>query len=108
MPKVFVFDFDGVISESLLEAYLITWRISGKFRPELGPQTEKPDLGTIHSFRHVHRAHWEAFSAIVPFGNRCEDYLVIQAAVHEQRRIGSQIEFNGYRENFPAPAPAVP
>lgn len=100
MTRVFAFDFDGVISESLLEAYLITWRISGQFRPELAPPCEPPDTGTIHSFRDTHRSHWEAFSAIVPFGNRCEDYLVIQAAVREGRGIRSQREFNEYRQNF--------
>ncbi len=100
MYKVFAFDFDGVLSESLLEAYLITWRISGVIIPELGPQDEPPTLSTIRQFRDSRPEHWKQFSAIVPFGNRCEDYLVIQSAVHENMAIASQADFDSYRRRF--------
>ncbi|MCE5270474.1 HAD family hydrolase [bacterium] len=100
MKKVFAFDFDGVLSESLLEAYLITWRISGAVLPELASSEPRPDLESIQVFRDSHKAHWEHFSALVPFGNRCEDYLVIQSAVHENRRLATQAEFDGYRRRF--------
>lgn len=100
MEKVFAFDFDGVLSESLLEAYLITWRISGGINPELGPPYEPPTLRTIRQFRDNRPEHWKQFAAIVPFGNRCEDYLVIQSAVHENRAITTQADFDSYRRRF--------
>ena len=100
MKKVFAFDFDGVLSESLLEAYLITWRISGGILPELAPSEPLPTLESVQRFRDSHLAHWEHFSSLVPFGNRCEDYLVIQSAVRENRHLATQAAFNSYRLRF--------
>jgi phosphoglycolate phosphatase-like HAD superfamily hydrolase len=103
MPNLFAFDFDGVISESLLEAYLITWRISGKFDRRLAPQDgPSPTLETIHRFREEHPGHWNAFSALVPFGNRCEDYYAIQRAVFGNKTIPDQAGFDAFRKTCAA------
>ena len=97
MPQLLALDFDGVISDSLLEAYLLTWRIAGKIDPQLeGAGIRIPDLDNIHAFRDEHREHWESFSRMVPFGNRAEDYLVIQRAVHQGKSIVTQEEFNSF------------
>ena len=101
MPQVLALDFDGVISDSLLEAYLLTWRIAGKLDPELAAAANRiPDLDSIHSFRDENREHWESFSPLVPFGNRAEDYLVIQRAVHQGTAIATQEQFDSYRKTF--------
>jgi len=101
MKPVLALDFDGVISDSLLEAYLITWRISGRLDPALAPaDSSLPACGTIHGFRSSNQAHWQAFSALVPFGNRAEDYLVIQKAVRLGRSFASQEEFTAFRDTF--------
>jgi len=97
MPQVLALDFDGVISDSLLEAYLLTWRIAGKIEPQLAVAGGRvPGLDNIHSFRDQHREHWESFSRLVPFGNRAEDYLVIQRAVQLGKSFGTQEEFNSF------------
>ena len=101
MPQVLALDFDGVISDSLLEAYLLTWRIAGKLDPELAVAAGRvPDPDNIHSFRDENREHWESFSPLVPFGNRAEDYLVIQRAVHQGMVIATQEQFDSYRKAF--------
>ena len=101
MPHVLALDFDGVISDSLLEAYLLTWRIAGKLDPELAVAAGRvPDPDNIHSFRDENREHWESFSPLVPFGNRAEDYLVIQRAVHQGMVIATQEQFDSYRKAF--------
>ncbi len=95
---VLTFDFDGVLCDSLLEAYLLTWKLAGRVDPELAHQLdEAPTLDTIHAFRESHRGHYETFERIVPFGNRCEDFLVIQQAVQQAAVIGSQAEFDSFK-----------
>ncbi len=95
---VLTLDFDGVLCDSLLEAYLLTWNLAGRVAPELAHQLgEAPTLDTIHPFRASHRGHYEAFERIVPLGNRCEDFLVIQQAVRQAVAIGSQAEFDSFK-----------
>lgn len=98
MSFILALDFDGVISDSLLEAYLITQRIAGAFDQSLAPAQKKlPTLAGIHRFRDRNREHWQAFLSLVPFGNRGEDYLVIQKAVKLGRSFSSQEEFDSFR-----------
>lgn len=95
---VLTFDFDGVLCDSLLEAYLLTWNLAGQLNPELAHQLhEAPTIETIHSFRDSHHDHYMATKVIVPFGNRCEDFLVIQQALHQAVAIGSQAQFDSFK-----------
>jgi phosphoglycolate phosphatase-like HAD superfamily hydrolase len=95
---VLTFDFDGVLSDSLLEAYLLTWNLAGKVDPELAYQlADAPTINTIHAFRDSHRDHYEATENIIPYGNRCEDFLVAQKAVHLGAAINSQAEFDSFK-----------
>ena len=96
-------DFDGVICESLLEAFLITWKISSEISPELVHQSvDNPYIKNIHHFRDQKTDHWNDFQALVPFGNRSEDYLVIQQAVDDGMQFENQEQFDSYKnERFP-------
>ncbi len=95
---VLTFDFDGVLSDSLLEAYLLTWNLAGRVDPELAYQLDQaPTIDTIHAFRRSHSGHYEATEKIIPFGNRCEDFLIVQKAVHQEARINSQAEFDSFK-----------
>lgn len=101
MKPILTLDFDGVISDSLLEAYLLTWRISHLFDPLLeAPVNTLPDIESIQQFRDGNLSHWQAFSAMVPLGNRAEDYLVIQKAVHLGLTFSSQEDFTAFRGTF--------
>ena len=101
MKPVLALDFDGVISDSLLEAYLLTWRIAGRFEELLKPAgITLPGIESIQQFREYNFDHWQAFSAIVPFGNRAEDYLVIQKAVRLGLSFSSQEDFNAFKSAF--------
>ncbi|MEA1997169.1 MAG: hypothetical protein U9N45_05995, partial [Gemmatimonadota bacterium] len=98
MPYVLALDFDGVLSDSLLEAYLITWRISGRIDPTLETgQIKPPALDNIHEFRRENPGHWQSFLSMVPFANRAEDYLVVQKAVHLGHCFSTQEEFSSFR-----------
>ena len=100
MRHVLALDFDGVISDSLLEAYLITWRIAGRFDSRLAPDDGAlPTLENIYSFRRENLEHWNLFKALVPFCNRGEDYLLAHWVVREKRRITTQEEFNAFAES---------
>ena len=102
MQHVLALDFDGVISNSLLEAYLITWRIAGKFDSRLVPgDGNLPTLETIYGFREQNIEHWNAFKILVPFCNRGEDYLLAHQAVCEKYDIKTQEDFNSFAENSP-------
>ncbi len=95
---VLTFDFDGVLSDSMLEAYLLTWNLAGKVDPELACQlADVPTIDTIHAFRDSHAEHYEAMVKIIPYGNRCEDFLVAQKAVHQGATISSQAEFDSFK-----------
>ena len=100
MPEVLALDFDGVISDSLLEAYLITWRISGKFDPRLAPpEGSLPTLENIHAFCERNLEHWNSFKALVPFCNRSEDYLLAHRVGCGKHDINTQEEFNDFARN---------
>ncbi|MBN2289427.1 MAG: HAD family hydrolase [Candidatus Glassbacteria bacterium] len=102
MAYVLALDFDGVISDSLLESYLITWRIAGRFDPLLAPDDGfLPTLENIHRFRERHLMHWNSFRALVPFCNRGEDYLLAHRAVREKRHITTQEEFSSFARSQP-------
>jgi phosphoglycolate phosphatase-like HAD superfamily hydrolase len=102
MRHVLALDFDGVISNSLLEAYLITWRIAGGLDPRLVPADGRlPTPENIHDFREQNREHWNAFKDIVPFCNRGEDYLLAHQAVCEKRIIKTQEEFYSFAQCSP-------
>jgi phosphoglycolate phosphatase-like HAD superfamily hydrolase len=95
---VLTFDFDGVLSDSLLEAYLLTWNLAGRVDPSLAHQlAEAPTIDTIHAFRDNHADHYKAMEQIIPYGNRCEDFLVAQKAVHQAVAISSQAEFDSFK-----------
>ncbi|HUU27797.1 MAG TPA: HAD hydrolase-like protein [archaeon] len=97
MPHVLALDFDGVICDSLLEAYLLTCRIAPKFDPSLAPaQNWTPTLTDIQKFRDCNPGHWQHFISIVPFANRAEGYLVIQKAVSLKRNLSTQEDFDSF------------
>ncbi len=102
MPDVLALDFDGVICDSLLESYLITWRIAGNFGPRLAPDNNSlPTLENIQLFRRENLEHWNSFKALVPFCNRSEDYLLAHRAVRENRRITNQEQFKAFAASQP-------
>ncbi|MBW7995007.1 MAG: HAD hydrolase-like protein [Candidatus Glassbacteria bacterium] len=97
---VLALDFDGVLSDSLLEAYLLTWNLAGRVDASLERQLdEAPAIDTIYEFRESHRDHYNAVERIVPLSNRSEDYLVIQKAVEEGRSFSTQQEFDSFKQS---------
>jgi len=100
MPHVLALDFDGVLCDSLLESYLITWRLAGGFDPGLAPdEGPLPTMENIHDFRRQNLEHWSSFEALVPFCNRAEDYLLAHRAVCEKRGIETREQFIDFAGN---------
>ena len=96
MAKVLALDFDGVIFDSIREAFTVALHtvtgrdptsrlaehplIAGRCSPDLFPFAEDP------TFR--------AFLDIVPLGNRAEDYSVILSAIQDGTPVPDQTAYD--------------
>ncbi len=80
--KALVLDFDGVISDSAREAFVVSRRTWDAMRP--GNGLAGRDEAALH----------RAFLELMPLGNRAEDYGVARAAIEGDARIGTQEEYD--------------
>jgi phosphoglycolate phosphatase-like HAD superfamily hydrolase len=98
--KALVLDFDGVISDSAPEAFLVAVRTYAELRPEsdfaaaLAPLTPNWDvtLKDIHSTS----LYWR-FLELMPLGNRAEDYAVILSILEHDLQVEDQRAYNRER-----------
>jgi phosphoglycolate phosphatase-like HAD superfamily hydrolase len=84
--RALALDFDGVICESAREAYrvaLTTYR--ALVAPGFAPGAERDE------------ALYEAFLALMPLGNRAEDYAIALAALEQGRSIPDQTAYDAFR-----------
>jgi phosphoglycolate phosphatase-like HAD superfamily hydrolase len=102
MAKVLALDFDGVIFDSIREAFTVALHtvtgrdatsrlaehplIAGRCSPDLFPFAEDP------TFR--------AFLDIVPLGNRAEDYSVILSAIQDGTPVPDQTAYDRLYRGF--------
>lgn len=98
-------DFDGVIAESAREAYVVASRTYLAQRPEswlasagVGAAAADPAL---HGF--AEDELFAAFCALMPFGNRAEDYGVSLVLLEERADVSGQ---DDYDARFAAQRPA--
>jgi phosphoglycolate phosphatase-like HAD superfamily hydrolase len=84
--KLLALDFDGVISDSAPECFATacaTWRTLVPDSPLLAG-----DLGALR----------EAFLAMMPLGNRAEDFGVVLRALEAGAHIESQADYDAFRD----------
>ena len=98
-------DFDGVISDSAPEAFVVAVRTylslrgDSRLKAERDPLLSRgvPDRAAIDA-----DTLYAGFVDLIPLGNRAEDYAVVLSALDERRAIRDQTEYDGYRDELDA------
>lgn len=98
--RLLALDFDGVISDSAPEAFVVAMRCFAALRPDgamaaaaaplSGESAPTPDSVSGHG-------HYAPFLALMPLGNRAEDYAVMLSSLEEEREIRDQDGYDAYR-----------
>jgi len=86
--KLLVLDFDGVVSDSAREAFAVARRTYIELRP--GSPLRAADEEPL----------WRAFLALMPLGNRAEDYAAALAAIDAgvDDALGDQAAYDAWRQ----------
>lgn len=88
--KLLVLDFDGVISDSAREAFVVALRT---YRA-VWPKTQLPDLADADDAPDLYRAFLDA----MPLGNRAEDYAVVLASLEQGCELADQASYDAFFE----------
>jgi len=101
--RLVAFDFDGVISDSAPESFVVALRRYAEMRPEAALSREvAPVLGRSAPSREQVLAHplYPAFLELMPLGNRAEDYGVILAAIDAGASLPDQTAYDAWRDRL--------
>jgi phosphoglycolate phosphatase-like HAD superfamily hydrolase len=104
--RLLALDFDGVISDSAPEAFVVALRTYAELRPDSGLAALARQLGgdrapTMGAVRGSDS--YAAFLEIMPLGNRAEDYAVGLSAVDAGRAVPDQEAYDAlHAEHDPA------
>lgn len=92
--KGLALDFDGVISNSAPEAFVVALRTYAELRPRsrLAERTARLDAG-----RPERDPLYPRFLALVPLGNRAEDYAIALRALEEEAPPTDQRSYDAFR-----------
>jgi phosphoglycolate phosphatase-like HAD superfamily hydrolase len=100
-----IFDFDGVISDSIHDSYLTSLNTYVLMEPESGLPTAGPvdPPHKIFEFEKAYPGIFESFRRLIPMGNRAEDYFVLWRAIGTGRAdaVRSQSDFDGIAGTLP-------
>lgn len=84
--KLLALDFDGVVADSAREAFVVARRTYLDLRP--GSALRAADEAAL----------WRSFLALMPLGNRAEDYAAALAAIEAGAELHDQAAYDGWRE----------
>lgn len=103
MLRLLALDFDGVISDSAPEAFVVASRTFHGLRPA---SRVAPDLAPGAEDRAPSRAEvlahplYAAFLELMPLGNRAEDYGVMLEALEGRIEISDQAAYDAWRDRL--------
>jgi phosphoglycolate phosphatase-like HAD superfamily hydrolase len=103
MLRVLALDFDGVISNSAPEAFVVALRTYVAMKAETEFRDASARIsGEAAPALDVVRGHelYRPFLDLMPLGNRAEDYAVILAAVEAGRELFDQAAYDAFREGI--------
>ena len=103
--RVLALDFDGVISDSAPEAFVVALRTFVELSPgtALDPQAAAFDASQAPTLEAVRQsALYAPFLELMPLGNRAEDFGVVLSALGEGRPVADQAAYDALR-NIHAP-----
>ena len=101
MMKALVLDFDGVISDSAPESYIVALRTYTEMCPESGLRAALAALaenGSYHPQRVRASASYREFLDLMPLGNRAEDYGVALMIMEQDTSIPDQQAYDRIRK----------
>lgn len=102
--ELLVFDFDGVISNSIHDSFrtAVNTYLPFRTRPEF-PLNEPLDSDNVFQFEADHSRFFRAFEQLMPLGNFPEDYYVICHILEHEKAAGmkDQSVFNSYKDRLP-------
>jgi phosphoglycolate phosphatase-like HAD superfamily hydrolase len=93
--RLLALDFDGVISDSAPEAYLVALRTYAELRgtPRIADLRDRAESLAPRAIRA--EPAYERFVDMIPLGNRAEDYAVELGLIARDRDARDQAEFDG-------------
>jgi phosphoglycolate phosphatase-like HAD superfamily hydrolase len=97
--RLLALDFDGVISNSAPEAFVVAFRCYVAMRPESGLAVSAGLSGLRVPTVDAVREHplYARFLDLMPLGNRAEDYAVVLSAAEAGHEIPDQAAYDAYR-----------
>ncbi len=100
MLRLLALDFDGVISDSASEAFVVASRTFREMRPasRLGAELAS-DCAAARAEVLAHPLY-PAFLELVPLGNRAEDYGVMLDALEAGARLPDQAAYDAWRDRI--------
>jgi phosphoglycolate phosphatase-like HAD superfamily hydrolase len=95
--RVLALDFDGVISDSAPESFIVALRTYTELRPESGLVDVASQLD--HAGLAEVREHplYRGFVGLMPLGNRAEDFGVALSLLESGRQAGDQRAYDTFR-----------
>jgi len=102
--RLLALDFDGVISDSAPEAFVValrTWRALRPERPLAEPAALAGDRRAPARAAVVAEPLYVAFLELMPLGNRAEDYAVMLDALAAGATIPDQAAYDAWRDRLP-------
>jgi phosphoglycolate phosphatase-like HAD superfamily hydrolase len=100
-----IFDFDGVLSDSIHDSYLTSLNTFVSLEPESGLPVVGPidPPHRIFEFERVYPEVFKSFRRLIPMGNRAEDYYVIWRIISSGKAnaVRTQSDFNEVAGNLP-------
>jgi phosphoglycolate phosphatase-like HAD superfamily hydrolase len=102
-PGLLALDFDGVISDSAPEAFVVALRTWQALEPDsvLAPHA-RPLMGGAAPSPASVRTHalYAAFLALMPLGNRAEDYGVTFEALRRDAPVSDQDRYDAFKRSL--------
>ena len=103
---ILVFDFDGVISNSVHDSFRTAVNTYRAFRQghRLPVDRALESAEDTFRFEQEHPEVFDAFNRLLPLGNHAKDYCVILTALdrNEAGRIQDQEDFDAFKQSVPA------
>ncbi len=99
--QLLALDFDGVISDSATESFIVALRTYTRLRPESRFTGAASDLdGADRETVRVHPV-FRDFLALMPLGNRAEDFAVALCLLEDGRRVEDQAAYDLEKSSQP-------
>jgi phosphoglycolate phosphatase-like HAD superfamily hydrolase len=100
--EVLALDFDGVISDSAFESFVVALRTFFRQGVEAPPTSRFSDLGNAPIAMLDAHPLYQDFLELMPLGNRAEDFAVALCLLDRGDRVADQAGFDLFRESLDA------